>query len=127
MVLDVLSMFSNGASVETGNSSVLDFGQADARSGLARKLDLCIVVQPGEGFAASSFAFDVQHSDDNSTFTTLISVPASTAFEGAVVPMPVDHKRYIRLAYTVTGGAGKVNAAVTDSLQDLDLIDQEIE
>lgn len=53
---------------------------------------------------AGSVTFKIQDSDDNSTFTDAVSftltagkIPANMA-----IPLPLQHKRYVRLATTVT-------------------------
>ena len=125
MVIDTLMMFSDKQTVATGASeSMVDFGQKDPRTGLCGGSNMFIVALPGEDFKATDIAFDVQHSDDGKSFTTLVKVPAvaGTAFKMLALPMPVYHKRYVRLNYTVTGGSGTISAVVTDSLQDVEPI-----
>lgn len=121
MVIDSLMVFSDKQAAATGTSqSVVDFGQPDPRTGLAGSTDLFIVAIPSSDFAGT-IAFDVEHSDDNNTFTKLLSIPATDSFaeNHLAIPMPVYHKRYMRLKYTVTSGAGTITALVTNSIQDV--------
>lgn len=121
MVIDTLMTFSDKQAAATGNSkNVVDFGQSDPRTGLAGSTDLFIVAIPSEDFAGS-IAFDIEHSDDNATFTKLLSIPETESFATThlAIPMPVYHKRYMRLKYTVTDGAGTITALVTDNIQDV--------
>lgn len=120
MIIDTLMVFSDKQAAASGVSqNVVDFGQPDPRTGLAGSTDLFIVALPSEDFAGT-IAFDVEHSDDNATFTKLLSVPATDSFATThlALPMPVYHKRYLRLKYTVTSGAGTITALVTDNIQD---------
>ena len=120
MVIDTLMVFSDKQAAATGTSTnIVDFGQPDPRTGLAGSTDLFIVAIPSEDFAGT-IAFTVEHSDNGSSFETLLSIPSTDSFaeNHLAIPMPVYHKRYMRLSYTVTGGAGTVTALVTNSLLD---------
>ena len=129
MILDKLLMFSSGANLATGNSSVVDL--KDNGDDLSRKLNLFAKVEGGAVADGVSMQAALQTSADNSTWTTLVTYPAVTLANinaaGWIVPptpLPSGLKRYARLSYTAAlnkdedpfTGAGKIHAGITPSL-----------
>lgn len=129
MILDDLLMFSKGADLATGNSSVVDL--KDNGDDLSRKLNLFAKVEGGAVADGVSMQAALQTSADNSTWTTLVTYPAVTLANinaaGWIVPptpLPSGLKRYARLSYTAAlnenedpfTGTGKIYAGITPSV-----------
>lgn len=131
MIYDRLLTFMSGTNAASSiTSSVVDLGQAEPRLGLIGR-PLFIVVRPNDSYVATTTTVAVYDSADNSTFACLETTSAMSDFEGVVIPVPVDHKRYLRLNLTLTAGtgvtlAGKLNAFITDNLQDWEKATREI-
>ncbi|NYT44601.1 hypothetical protein H0A64_07140 [Alcaligenaceae bacterium] len=111
------------------STDVIDFGQAKPNSGMSDRLSMVVTV--GEGATAAGAAtvtFTVQDSADNSSFADVISSgaigKAALALGSQIVlPMPTQHRRYVRLNYTVATGpltAGKFSAQVVTGIQQND-------
>ena len=132
MIMDSLLTFSLGQTVAVGNSTkVVDFGQAKPRMGLLDR-DFFIVVRAGEGFEAGTLQVEVQESDDGETFATTYTTAAMADFEQVAIPVPREHKRYMRLKYTpvaASGGslAGKLHAFIVDNLSEVESFTREVE
>jgi hypothetical protein len=110
-----------GSAVLTGHASnpvyldnVIDFGPIDARAQArthrtGEQHDSTVILSTSAALAAA-LAVNLQHSDDNSTFTDLVTpapvasgTPAGTI---AVLPFPLEHKRYVRVK--AVGGTASV-------------------
>lgn len=128
MIIDkALQVSDDQAVTATAESTdVIDFGQATPNSGMAGMLSMVVTV--GEAAAATGAAtvtFSVQDSADNSSFADVVSSAAigkAALPLGAqvVIPMPVAHRRYVRLNYTVGTGpltTGKFSAQVVTGIQ----------
>ena len=95
------------------NSDAIDFIQVKPTTGLNdRPLYLCVAIPTalsGEG----SVDLKLQESADNSIFSDVIDFgsPVERAY-----PMPLEHKRYLRLVATVNGNvsAGAITAYLSD-------------
>lgn len=128
MIIDKLLQVSDDQAVTAtaASTDVIDFGQVNPNSGLSDRLSMVVTV--GEGATATGAAtvtFAVQDSADNSSFADVASTAAigkASLGLGAqvVIPMPVLHRRYVRLNYTVATGpltAGKFSAQVVTGIQ----------
>lgn len=83
--------------------TAVDLGQEKPGLG-ALKPPFYALLFTKDAAGAGSVTFKIQDSDDNSTFTDAVSftltagkIPANMA-----IPLPLQHKRYVRLATTVT-------------------------
>lgn len=122
MIIDKDLMFSDKLEIKASKSStVLDLGVA----GDAVGQELTIHAFVTTTFAgATSLQIDVQTSDDNSTFETLVqsrAIPVANLTKGAevfCVRFPKGVKRYVKLAYTIagTGTAGNLTAFASKDL-----------
>jgi hypothetical protein len=100
---DFLSRF--GAVTTTGSDNVLDFSAIDPRAAMqshrtGEQHEATVVFYAAQDITGTVTP-KLQHSDDNSAFTDLVTGqsvtnPMSGGF--AFIPMPKTHKRYIRAA-----------------------------
>lgn len=102
------------------SENVIDCGIADANLGAGTPKWL--VVEVAETFTgATSMVVTLQHGATSSPTDVLLATAAHLeavlvkGFRALMVPLPAEHKRYLRLNYTVDGthGAGAVNAYFT--------------
>lgn len=127
MIIDKALQFSNkqAVTVTAVSTDVIDFGQPNPNTGLS---DLYCTIGVGTAATAAGAAtvtITLQDSADNSTFTDVVSTQAigkAALTVGAqfVLPMPVTHRRFVRLNYTVATGpltAGTFSAQVVAGLQ----------
>lgn len=128
MFIDKLLQVSNEQAVTASAAStdVIDFGQTNPNSGLNRNTTMAITVDESATAAgAATVAFSIQDSADNSTFadvavTGVIAKADIAAGKQFLIPMPVKHRRYLRVYYTVATGpltAGKFSAQVVTGVQ----------
>lgn len=128
MFIDKFLQVSNEQAVTASAAStdVIDFGQANPNSGMTDQLTMAITVDEAAAAAgAATVTFAVQDSADNSSWA---DVAVSAAIGKAslplgaqvLVPMPLQHRRYVRVNYTVGTGpltAGKFSAQVVTGVQ----------
>jgi len=128
MIMDAKLVFSYAQTLAAGvSANVVDFGQAKPRMGLIGR-DYFIVVRAGEDFACTSLKVEVQESDDNETFETTFATKAIADFEQVAIPVPREHKRYMRLKFTPAGtAAGKVHAFIVDNLSEVEGFEREVQ
>lgn len=122
MIIDRDYLFANELAVTaSANSNAIDNGAGG--DAIGQELTFHNVV--GEDFAGlTSLTIKVQTSEDNSTWNDLVISPAIKAAElvtGAdvfQVRVPKGMKRYVRIAYTVsgTGTAGKITSFASKDL-----------
>ena len=116
------------ATGDTNSTNKLDFGKAGDE--IAKSLNLVVQVTQDADFAsagAATLGVKVQTSDDDSTYETLIELPAVglTALKKGARPwgfvkIPYGVKRYFKLVYVVGTAAmtaGKVWATLTPSVE----------
>nr|DAG38715.1 MAG TPA: major capsid protein [Caudoviricetes sp.] len=104
MVYDELLSMAEDKSLGTAiTGTAVDLGQEKPGLG-ALKPPFYALLFTKDAAGAGSVTFKIQDSDDNSTFTDAVSftltagkIPANMA-----IPLPLQHKRYVRLATTVT-------------------------
>lgn len=108
------------------STDVVDFGQTNPNSGMSEQLKLSITVDESATAAgAATVTFSIQDSADNSSFADIAVTPAIgkavlVAGHQVVIPMPLLHRRYVRVNYTVGTGpltAGKFSAQFVTGLQ----------
>lgn len=125
MLFDNDLMFSDGQtfSATASGTKVIDCGQSILTTGINGVIDLYVLAIVTTDFTGTgTIKVELQDCDtENGTFTTVASAPAvvATKFAKAVIPMPLEHRRYLKLTYTVDGTvtAGKVTAGITTSLE----------
>jgi len=94
-----------GTVTDTGSENVLDFENIDPRAAMQShrtgEQPESTVVFYAEQDITGSVTPKLQESDDNTTFTDLVTGQAVTdpkAGNFAFIPMPKSHKRYVRAA-----------------------------
>lgn len=129
MLIDKALQVSDKQAVTASAASadVIDFGQATPNTGLlANQLYMQIgIAQTATAAGAATVQFVLQDSADGSSFADVVSTQAValsglTAGAQFVLPMPVKHRRYVRVNYVVATGpltAGKFSAQVVAGLQ----------
>lgn len=128
MIIDKLLQVSNEQAVTASAAStdVIDFGQLNPNTGLNQNLTAAITVDvAAEAVSSATVTFSVQDSADNSTFadvavTAAIGKAALPIGAQVLIPMPVQHRRYVRVYYTVATGpltAGKFSAQIVGGVQ----------
>ncbi|MBR0568366.1 hypothetical protein J5J83_19770 [Azoarcus sp. L1K30] len=128
MLIDKALQVSSEQAVTSSAAStdVIDFGQANPNSGMSGHLSAVITTdEAATASGAATVTFSVQDSADNSSFadvavTAAIGKASLTAGAQIVIPMPIKHRRYVRVYYTVGTGpltAGKFSAQVVAGIQ----------
>ena len=128
MIIDKLLQVSGAQAVTASAAStdVIDFGQTNPNSGINQNTTMAITVdETATAGGSATVTFSVQDSADNSTFadvavTAAIGKASLTAGAQVLIPMPVQHRRYVRAYYTVATGpltAGKVSAQIVAGVQ----------
>jgi len=107
-----------GTVTNTGSENVIDFGDIDKRAAMQShrtgEQHEATVVFYAETDITGSVTPKLEHSDDNVTFTNLVtgaSVTDPKAGNFALIPMPKTHKRYVRAAI------GAAQAGITAFLE----------
>lgn len=120
MILDSLLRLSKEQSATGASENTIDFGVKAPNSGMAGR-QLYLIVVGKSGFASGdTLDVAIQHSDEESSSFANIAQSGAQAIgvgKQIVMPMPLVHKRYIKLNYTKTGTGGKVDAYIVDGLQ----------
>jgi hypothetical protein len=128
MIIDHQLQVSNEqtVTVTAPSTDVIDFGQVRPNSGMNDLLKCVITVdQTALAAGAATVTFAVQDSADNVTFadvnaTAAIGKAALTLGKQFILSMPVFHRRYVRVNYTVATGpltAGRFSAQVVTGIQ----------
>lgn len=123
-IFDNELMFSEAQAVTATSTStnVIDCGQGLLTTGLNGAMDLFVLCVPVADFTGSgSLQIALEHCDTKAgTYEALTSLPdtAATALKRVLIPLPLEHKRFLRLKYTVTGSVadGKLTAGITRSV-----------
>lgn len=128
-MFDAKLMFSENqtATTKAESTNAVDCGQESPDLGMLKKLHVSVIATtPFSGGSSPKLTVEVMHADDNgsgspSSFETLVSTGAmdATKVEYLDIPLPIQHKRWLKLKYTTTGtpSAGKVTAGITDGTQ----------
>ena len=104
MVYDELLSMAEDKGLGTAiTSTAVDLGQEKPGLGALKPPFYALLFTKG-ATGAGSVTFKIQDSDDNSTFTDAVSftLTAGKIPENMAIPLPLTHKRYVRLATTVT-------------------------
>lgn len=101
-------------------SDAIDFLQKAPTTGLNDR-PLYVVCKFPTALAGTSLTIAVEDSDDNSDFAPVlvsgVLTPADTK-HGLIMPMPVKHRRYVRLKTTPTSiTAGAMTAYLSDVIE----------
>lgn len=110
--------------VGAANGDSIDFGVADANIGAGNRINVhAEVVETFTSAGAATLELKIEHSDDDSSFSTLIATPATIAlatladgykiFDNVALPNTV--KRYVRATATVGSfdmTAGKITVGL---------------
>lgn len=101
-------------------SDVIDFLQKAPTTGLNDR-PLYVVCKFPTALVGTSLTIAVEDSDDNSDFAPVLSSGALTPTDtkhGLVLPMPVKHRRYVRLKTTPTSiTGGTMTAYLSDVIE----------
>lgn len=126
MIIDKFLQLSDKQTVSATAPSTheVDFGQSTPNLGLNSQPLYVVVTVAEAASGAGKINFALQHSDTSGTgYADVLNgvVPAADLKAGAqvVLPMPIKHKRFVRLNYTVDGavGSGKFSAQIVAGLQ----------
>lgn len=128
MIIDKFLQVSDAQAVTStaASTNVIDFGQTNPNSGLSDHLTMAVTVDETVTAAgAATVTFAVQDSADNSSWadvaaTAAIGKAALPAGAQVLIPMPLQHRRYVRVNYTVATGpltAGSFSAQVVTGVQ----------
>lgn len=123
-MMDKQLVFCEGQSVTaTFQSGKIDFGHAYPTTGLNDRPLFVVIQSVGTAVAGSgTLTVAIESSaDGSSSWTPELSSGALTAAQinaGVALPMPIKHKRYLRLNCTVGGSltAGTVSAFLSDAI-----------
>lgn len=129
MIIDKFLQVSNEQTVTTtaASTDLIDFGQTRPNSGIGHMLSMVVTVDEGVTAAgAATVTFAVQDSANGTDFADVaVTAAIGKADLGlgkqVVIPMPVKHRRYVRVNYTVGTGpltAGKFSAQVVAGYQE---------
>lgn len=102
-------------------SNALDLGQESPNLGSLTKPFMLILMSKDAG-GTGTVTFKLQDSANNSTFTDILSFTqtGSSVPNYQVFPMPVKHRRYLKLVTTVTGTVtGTLKLATLDQTYEL--------
>ena len=104
MVYDELLSLAENKGLGTAiTGTAIDLGQEKPGLGALKPAFYALLFTSG-ATGAGTVTFKIQDSDDNSTFADVSSftLTASKIPENMAVPLPLTHKRYVRLATTVS-------------------------
>lgn len=121
-MMDIKLVFCEDQSAAASfTSAALDFGQEAPTTGLNDRKLYVVVKATTDCAGTGTLTLTLEHSDkETADFSTAFVTAALTADElndGVVLPMPIKHKRYVRLkgtASTTALTAGAVTAYLSD-------------
>lgn len=118
-MIDLESVFGEGKDLAAAiTSDSVDFHQDKPNSGLWDGRLFVLVCFPTVGSGTGTVTFNVQDSADNSSFATVLScgpIAGTSLAHPIAIPLPVEHKRYVRVTTTVSGTvAGKASLFLAD-------------
>lgn len=116
MLIDQNLVLADGQKLTAAKESdkVVDFGQTAPTGGMSRMLSAVFLVSAD---VTGTLQFKLQDSDDGSTFADLavagavLSAPKAGTM--AQIPVPYEHKRYVRAYFGGSPTAGTVFAGLT--------------
>lgn len=126
MIVDELLRLCSGKEIKTAaTSDVLDLKQPYPNLGSLTP-PFYVIVQPAAASGAGTVKFTIQDSADGTTFADCMVCTVSVAdMKGALaLPLPVKHRRYLRLTTTPTAETGSTLGgtfgAVLNNVYDLE-------
>lgn len=120
-MMDIKLAFCDKADAKSAiTSNVIDFLQNAPTTGLNDR-PLYVVCKFPTALAGTSIVIAIEDSDDNSSFKPVVQTgtlaPADTT-KGLALPMPVKHRRYVRLKTTPTSiTGGTMTAYLSDVIE----------
>ena len=120
-MMDIKLAFCDKADAKSSiTSNVIDFLQKAPTTGLNDR-PLYVVCKFPTALAGTSIVIAIEDSDDNSSFKPVVQTgtlaPADTT-KGLALPMPVKHRRYVRLKTTPTSiTGGTMTAYLSDVIE----------
>ena len=118
MILDYELIFDQNAQLKSAvTTKGIDMGQKRPDLGMLKQF--YVVVSIREAVAGTSFTITVEDSEDNSSFTPIVTTGAIASADAKgdiVVQIPTKHRRYLRVKTTPTSiTAGSALIAITDN------------
>lgn len=118
MILDYELIFDQNAQLKSAvTTKGIDMGQKRPDLGMLKQF--YVVVSIREAVAGTSFTITVEDSEDNSSFTPIVTtgaIKSADATGDIVVQIPTKHRRYLRVKTTSTSiTAGSALIAITDN------------
>lgn len=120
-MMDIKLAFCDKADAKSAiTSNVIDFLQNAPTTGLNDR-PLYVVCKFPTALAGTSIVIAIEDSDNNSSFKPVVQTgtlaPADTT-KGLALPMPVKHRRYVRLKTTPTSiTGGTMTAYLSDVIE----------
>ena len=118
MILDYELIFDQNAQLKSAvTTKGIDMGQKRPDLGMLKQF--YVVVSIREAVTGTSFTITVEDSEDNSSFTPIVTTGAIASADAKgdiVVQIPTKHRRYLRVKTTPTSiTAGSALIAITDN------------
>ena len=120
-MMDIKLAFCDKADAKTAiTSTVIDFLQKAPTTGLNDR-PLYVVCKFPTALAGTSLVIALEDSDNNSSFKAVVQTGAlapEDTVKGIAIPMPVKHRRYVRLKTTPTSiTGGTMTAYLSDVIE----------
>ena len=118
MILDYELIFDQNAQLKSAvTTKGIDMGQKRPDLGMLKQFYAVVSIR--EAVAGTSFTITVEDSEDNSSFTPIVTtgaIKSADATGDIVVQIPTKHRRYLRVKVTPTSiTAGSALIAITDN------------
>lgn len=118
MILDYEMIFDENASLTAAyTSKSIDFGQKRPDLGMLKQFYAVVSIR--EAVTGTSFTITVEDSEDNSSFTPIVTtgaIKSADATGDIVVQIPTKHRRYLRVNIAPTSiTAGTALIGITDN------------
>lgn len=125
-MLDLEMLLTEKKSVAASfTTDAYDFKQENPNSGSYNTPLVMVIKIATAGTGSGTVTLAVQDSADGSSFASVVSIAALAgtdlvAGKDIVIPMPIEHRRYVRLSGTVSGTlTGAVTAYLSNTYQQL--------
>ena len=118
MILDYELIFDQNAQLKSAvTTKSIDMGQKRPDLGMLKQFYAVVSIR--EAVTGTSFTITVEDSEDNSSFTPIVTTGAIASADAKgdiVVQIPTKHRRYLRVKTTPTSiTAGSALIAITDN------------
>ena len=118
MILDYELIFDQNAQLKSAvTTKGIDMGQKRPDLGMLKQFYAVVSIR--EAVAGTSFTITVEDSEDNSSFTPIVTtgaIKSADATGDIVVQIPTKHRRYLRVKVAPTSiTAGSALIAITDN------------